>query len=693
MKTILSQSLISNSTAVFYPPEFEPEKTLPSLILVEEPVEKGNLPDNWELHVQFSNVFGKNTARIAIPTNTDLYGTGEVKGNLIRNGTNITLWNTDNVCYGKYHGRRLYQSHPWVMGVREDGSAFGIIADNTWKQEIILGEDIQFSSAGPPFRIIVIERENPMQVLHELAGLTGKMPLPPLWSLGFQQSRWSYYPDKRVREIADTFRLKNIPCDVIWIDIHYMDAYKVFTFSPEHFPKPAALNQYLHSKNFKTVWMIDPGVKAEKGYSVYDSGTEKDVWVKNSEEKNYTGKVWPGDCVFPDFTMPKTRTWWAGWYKNFMATGIDGVWNDMNEPSVFDSPDGTMPENNIHFGGDGLPKGLHARYHNVYGMLMIRASREGIQKANPDKRPFILTRSNFLGGHRYGATWTGDNAATWQHLKMSVPMSLNLGLSGQPFSGPDIGGFGGNATPELFGHWIALGAFYPFARAHSMRGTDNQEPWSFGKEIEDVSRTAMQRRYRLLPYLYTCFRKASLTGIPVMQPVFFADIHDRKLRSEQEAFMLGTDLLIIPKWAEQAKIPKGNWHSISIAGEDSKNDKYQPDVKIRPGSIVPLCKIIQHTNEYSIDTLTLLISLDNKNEATGNLYHDDGNGYAYRNGGYCYAEFKAVKRNNEVEIKITKLGGNRNLETKSFNLQLITNEGIIENINKKQGNLKIKIIK
>lgn len=269
-------------------------------------------------------------------------------------------------------------------------------------------------------------------------------------------------------------------------------------------------------------------------------------------------------------------------------------------------------------------------------------------------------------------------------------MSLNLGLSGQLFSGPDIGGFGGNATPQLFGHWIALGPFYPFSRAHSMRGTDNQEPWSFGEEIENVSRVAMQRRYRLLPYLYTCFRNASLTGIPVMQPVFFADIYDQKLREEQEAFLLGTDLLIVPKWAEQPKLPKGNWRSISIAGEDSKNDKYQPDVKIRPGSIVPLGKIIQNTTQYSIDTLTLIISLNENNKATGRLYHDAGDGYGYTKGEYCYLMFSATKRNNQVTIEIQDKKGKLDLETKTFNLQLITEKGIIESKNRKPENLIIK---
>ncbi len=691
MQATERQALIGDSIAVFYPPGFNAQEILPSLALVREPGEIGSLPEQWKLHVEFSNVCGKNVACIPVSPHTDLYGTGEVKGNLVRNGTNITLWNTDNVCYGKYHGRRLYQSHPWVLGVRKDGTAFGIIADNTYEQEITLGDEIRFISSGPPFRVIVIERQTPQLIMQALAELTGKMPLPPLWSLGFQQSRWSYYPDTRVKEIADTFRLKNIPCDVIWIDIHYMNDYKVFTFSPKHFPNPGHTNDYLHKHGFKSVWMIDPGVKKENGYFVYDSGNKKDVWVKTQQNDDFVGEVWPGECVFPDFTQPKARNWWANLYKDFMAYEVDGVWNDMNEPSVFNFPGGTMPEDNIHTGGGNLPQGTHGRYHNVYGMLMIKASREGIKKANPDKRPFILTRSNFLGGHRYGATWTGDNAATWKHLKVSIPMSLNLGLSGQPFNGPDIGGFGGNATPELFGHWIALGAFYPFSRAHSMRGTDNQEPWSFGAEIENVSRIAMQRRYRILPYLYTCFRKASLTGVPVMQPTFFADVRDQQLREEQEAFMLGSDLLIIPKWAEQPRLPKGSWHSISLVGEDSENDEYQPDVKIRPGSIVPLCEMIQNTTEYSLDTLTLVIAPDENNEATGWLYHDDGDGYGFRKGDYCYVMFSAKKRNNEIIIDILNKEGKRNLSTKIFNLQLISDEGVTEIKGKKPGELKITI--
>jgi len=672
-------ALIGDGIAVFYPDHFDPASHLPSFALVQEPAEKGAVPSSWRTHVQFDTAFGKSIAYIDVDDNTDLYGTGEVTGSLIRNGTLRKFWNTDNVVY--YHrdnGLRLYQSHPWVLGVREDGSSFGVLSDNTWKHEVSMGDGIMFASATPPFRVIVIEKETPADVMQALAWLTGNMPLPPLWSLGFQQSRWSYYPDSRVKEIADTFRIKKIPCDVIWMDIHYMDQYKVFTFSPELFPNPKETNGYLHNKGFKTAWMIDPGVKKEKGYFVYDSGEQQDIWVQNNKGEPYVGNVWPGECVFPDFTQPKANTWWASLYKDYMAQGVDGVWNDMNEPSVFNGPDGTMPNDNVHLGDATIPKDIHLRYHNVYGMLMVKASREGIKKANPDKRPFLLTRSNFLGGHRYAATWTGDNAATWKHLKMSVPMSINLGLSGQPFNGPDVGGFGGNATPELFGHWIALSAFYPFVRAHTMKGTKNQEPWAFGEEIENVSRIAMQRRYRLLPYLYTLFYESSVTGLPIMRPAFFADIKDNRLRREEEAFLLGADLYIIPKWAEEPRMPKGNWRTISLVGEDSKNDPYQPDIKIREGAILPLGNIIQNTTEYTLDTLTLYVSLDEKGVAYGEIYHDAGDGYAFQKGEYALATFKAEKKDDEVVIEKIEDKGDISLTPHVIKVSLIQDDQIIK---------------
>ena len=668
--------LIFDSVGRFYPDGVGSDEVLPSLALETPKPKIGNLPQDWTLKPYYGIQDGKKYAFIDIPTETDLYGTGEVVGSLLRNGHKIRLFNKDNGAYGDQRG--LYQSHPWVMGVRPDGSAFGIIFDTTWIAELNLRAGILFTipDHAPWFPTIVIEEESPQEVMMKLAQLTGNMPMPPRWALGYQQCRYSYYPDARAREIADTFREKQIPCDVIWFDIHYMDGYRIFTFDKNRYPDPTATNNYLHSNGFKGIWMIDPGAKYEPGYFVYDSGTAIDAWVKDTNGEPFVGNVWPGACVFPDFTSPEVRDWWGGLYKGFMAHNIDGVWNDMNEPAVFGGDEMTMPMDNQFRGGGGLLPGTHEQYHNVFGMLMTKGSRAGIQAANPDKRPFVLTRANYLGGHRYAATWTGDNAASWQHLKWSIPMSLNLSLSGQPFNGPDIGGFLGNATPELWGHWVAVGAYYPFSRAHTCDGTANQEPWEFGTEVEEAARTALNRRYRLMPYLYTVFHESHEQGLPVMRPMFFADTDDISLRMEDRAFLLGKDLMVVPRWAEDVAYPQGIWQKVTISGE---NDQYQCELKVRGGAIVPLGPVVQSTAEIPAkQQLTLMVALDQNGQASGTLYEDTGDGYEFQQGQYCISDFSAVKSGNSVVVKCTGQKGSLVSSSRNAAVTIVTENGVYQ---------------
>lgn len=674
--------LLGDGIARFYEPNVIVKDLPPSMSLEREPKVIGQVRAAWTLAPQFGmDKNGRHTAIIKIESGTSLYGTGMVAGPLLRNGQVITCWNTD--CYG--YGRKtkaLYQSHPWVLAVRKNGSSFGMLADTTWKCWISLVNGIKFTAEGPSFPVIIIDRNSPQEVLKALASLTGTMHLPPRWAIGYHQCRYSYYPDKRVREIAKEFRSRKIPCDVIWMDIDYMDGFRIFTFDSNGFPNPAALNNYLHKMGFKSVWMIDPGVKAEKGYFVYDQGTAGDHWVKSADGKEYNGKVWPGPCAFPDFTRPETRTWWGSLYKDFMALGVDGVWNDMDEPAVFDGPKMTMPLDNIHRGGGGLPKGPHAQYHNVYGMLMVKASREGIQAANPKKRPFVLTRANFIGGHRYAATWTGDNTSDWEHLKDSVSMTLNLGLSGQPFSGPDIGGFRGNGDAKQFARWMGVGALLPFARGHTQKGNRDKEPWAFGKGVEDTCRTALERRYRLLPYLYTLFREASVTGLPVARPVFFADPADPKLRREDSAFLLGSDLLIVPKLmlkaGRVAAQPAGIWRTVSLVGEDIAKDANQPELKIRGGAIIPLGRVVQNTEQPSLNPLTLLVCLDENGLAEGVLYEDAGDGYGYLAGQYLLTSYTARRDGNSVIVEIASQQGKMPRPKRNVIVELITDKGVIK---------------
>ena len=644
----------NDNIAVFIPANYDASCHQPSPIFVQELVPTAALPHDWRLKPVFSQREGKQIATIHVGEGVDLYGTGEVTGPLKRNGRKISLWNIDTPAYGVDGGSHLYQSHPWVMGLRADGSAFGIIADNTWRQTISTDQDVVFESDGPAFRVVIIERPNVQQLMQALADLTGHMELPPLWSLGYHQCRHTYYPDGCVMEVADLLRKHQIPSDVIWMDIDYMDGYRIFTFNPDGFSNPLRLNDYLHQQDFKTVYMIDPGVKVEEGYFVDDQGTAGDYWVKDKNGQVFEGNVWPGACHFPDFTRPEVRSWWATLYKDFMATGVDGVWNDMNEPAIFGQPEGTMPRDNRHLGGEGVTAGPHLRFHNVYGMNMVRASRQGLLLANPQKRPFILSRSNFLGGQRYAATWTGDNLSHPDHLKLSVPMSLTLGLSGQPFNGPDIGGFCENSNGQLVAEWTALGVYFPFVRNHNTKGTVAQEPWAFTQEVLDACRTAINRRYRLMPYIYTLFREASTTGMPVMRPLFMADSKDLNLRSEDRAFLLGGDLMIRPQWAEHTAMPQQEWQCLEL---EETTDSYQCELRQRPGSVIPLANLAQSTATLRTDSLTLLVCVDGEGKAVGQLYEDEGDGFGYREGRYRQTTIEATLRKKQLQVTLRQTDG------------------------------------
>lgn len=671
--------IVGDGIAKFVPKGFNLSQ-MPSFALKAEPQEKGMLPSNWQLYPIVEKKKGHASAYLDVPQGTSLYGGGEVTGSLLRNGQSIKLWNTDSGAYSVDNGKRLYQSHPWVMGVRPDGTSFGILFDTPYKAELTTTDErINFETEGELFRIFVIDRESPQAVIKGLAELIGTMPMVPRWALGYQQCRFSYTPASRVIEIADTFRIKRIPCDVMWMDIDYMDGYRIFTFNPQTFPDPAALNRDLHIRGFHSAWMIDPGAKVDSTYFVYKSGTANDVWVKTAQGKEFHGDAWPGACAFPDFTQPKTVRWWADLYKDFLDKGVDGVWNDVNEPQISNTPTGTMPEDNKHLGGDKIPAGPHLKYHNVYGYLMVKASREGIMKARPQNRPFILTRSNFLGGQRFAATWTGDNASWESHMTMSVPMILTLGLSGQPFSGADVGGFLFNPDADLFGRWMALGAFYPFSRGHACAGTINKEPWAFGQKVEDVSRMALERRYVLLPYYYTLLHEASETGMPIMRPVFFADPKDTLLRAEEQAFLIGENLLVVPEWAQNPALPKGIWRNLSLIPGDDK-DSYQAKLKIRGGAIIPTGKIIQNTNEKSLDPLTLLVCLDEKGEAYGTLYWDEGDNWSFKDGNYSFQHFTAIRTaDNKVQVKIIQKKGKYITENNDMAIvKIITDKGIYQ---------------
>lgn len=667
----------------------------PSFAFVEQFESKGSVrADSSAVRPEFSldEASGRFVASIRTEPGTSLYGTGQCAGPLLRNGFVTEAWNLDAFGYG-LGDPNLYTSHPWVLAVRVDGTAFGVLADTTERCEIDLRDGIVFRGVNYQFPVVVIEGASPQEVMKGLARLTGSIEMPPKWAVGYHQCRYSYNPDSRVREVAQEFRDRKLPADVIWMDIDYMDGYRVFTFDDEQFPDPAGLNAWLDGLGFSNVWMIDPGVKKEEGYAVYDSGTEHDVWTRNAAGGVYNGEVWPGVCVFPDYFRADVRSWWSGLYGEFMAYGIDGVWNDMNEPAVFNVSSKTMPEDNIHKADDALGGvGTHARYHNVYGMMMIRATREGVLAANPGKRPFVLSRANYIGGHRYGATWTGDNSANWDHLEMSIPMTLNLSLSGQPFCGPDIGGFAYNGDGELFARWFGYGALLPFSRGHTAKGNIDKEPWAFGPEVEATCRQALERRYRLMPYLYTQFWVSSQTGLPIAAPAFFADPADPALRSEDDSFLLGEDLLVVarvtPEADRVAVLPRAvggvAWAGFDFpafdGGRDSK-DINQPDLYIRPGAIVAAAPVTQHFGDRpdSRDELHLIVHLDADGNATGTLYEDAGEGWGFKQGEYLLTTYRAeTRRDGSVVVRVDGSEGKMARPSRAVHVRLIAEGGELE---------------
>ena len=743
--------------------------------------------------------------------NFDFYGCGEQLGKLRKNGEVLPVFNRDNFIYEQ--GNNLYQAQPWVMALGPNGECVGFLADTTYRGEIDLSDDrVVFEFEGVAHRVLVIKSLNPQGLMEKLAELTGKISLPPIWALGYQQCRYSYMNEHEIKSIINNFRDRKLPCDVIWFDIDYMDGYRVFSFDKEAFPSPKSINEYAHENNFKTVWMIDPGVKVDKDYKIFSELSSKELYVKYFNDKEssahelevkldvssnkehakklingkmddswvpavddhepsiildlgslseilhidlywrgdypphykvdvsidgkhwrhfgkgeghisgghhcfwspaqmqmryirlnygnvkeiyaldqimlngqpfhelediapedmFVGNVWPGRCGFPDFTRKDTCDWWAGLYPSFVGCGIDGVWNDMNEPAVFGGgPQMTMPDKARHSGGlelngEILKEGDHSEYHNIYGMLMARATREGMLKAYPNRRPFVLTRANYIGGQRYAATWTGDNASSVKHMKLATPMTLNLSLSGQPFVGPDLGGFAGQAKGELFARWMSVGSFYPFMRGHASKGTNQKEPWAFGEEVEDSCRISLQRRYRLIPYIYNQFYLAAEKGLPIMRPLFFADPANRRLRRDEDRFLLGEDLLIVPDWSRAKVLPKGGWKRVSLV-EGDLEDKYQPAVYLREGAILALADSAESTSQLK-GLSHLIINPDKEGNAEAEMYSDSGEGWAHLKGEFELLKFKYSQGNLSTNCKTIQTCSVLSFKNDSYNL-------------------------
>ncbi|MDZ7683388.1 MAG: glycoside hydrolase family 31 protein [Fodinibius sp.] len=605
------------------------------------------------------------------PVNTAYFGLGDKVTDGGLRGHKFENWNTDAYAYERGDDP-LYRSIPFYAALRE-GRAYGIFMDNTYRSFFDFdskgNNSTSFSAAGGCMNYYFIYGPELTTVSERYARLTGTPELPPLWGLGYHQCRWSYFPESRVRELAQDFRDKQIPCDAIYLDIDYMDDYRVFTWNNERFPDPKELITDLKEHGFETIVMIDPGIKVDPEYEIYQQGLENDYFCKRPDGDLMVAPVWPPETVFPDYTNPQVRNWWGDLYEDLLTDKkISGVWNDMNEPAVFEIEKKTFPEDvRHHF--DGQPAS-HKKAHNIYGMQMARASYDGIKKHNDGKRPFLLTRANFAGGQRYAALWTGDNIANWDHLKLANEQCQQLSISGYSFVGTDIGGFVKNPSGELFTRWLQLSVFHPLFRNHTMgynvdgaaavkedkveqkklESDTDQEPWSFGNKFTDINRSVIELRYRLLHYLYSAFHQHVQDGTPILRPLAYYEQSDERALTRSDEFMFGDQILVSPvldnkKRAVETYFPDGRWYDYRTNEVFGGPDTAAVDAPlaeipffVKGGTVLPLREVMQYTTEHDPRQLELNIYYDD-DPATSTLYEDDNEGYQYSDGNFRHTTY------------------------------------------------------
>ena len=604
------------------------------------------VPMHWEENIKFGGYYVFCTKVCA--AEESFFGLGDKPTEFNLRGKRLKNWNTDAYSFA-WNQDPLYRSIPFYISLNE-GVAHGIFFDNTFKAQFDFGAEdktkTSFWADGGELQYYYIHGPHMMDVVKSYHILTGTHPMPPLWALGYHQCRWSYYPEAKVRKITNGFRENKIPCDGIYLDIDYMDGYRCFTWNRKYFPDPKKMISDLAADGFKTVVIIDPGIRVDDNYSVFKEGKENRYFCRRCDDYFMEGHVWPGRCQFPDFTNPEVRTWWGGLFDELVELGVAGVWNDMNEPAVFGA--GTFPDD-VRHQYDGF-RGSHRKAHNIYGMQMVRATYEGLRKIMKNKRPFTITRAGYSGVQRYSSVWTGDNVASWEHLKLGNIQCQRLSISGISFCGTDIGGFSGEPDGELFTRWIQMGTFSPFMRAHSAGDTKEREPWSFGEPFTAINRKFIELRYRLIPYLYSTFWEHHRYGFPILRPVVMKEQDVLLNHFRQDEFTYGDKILVCPvlepgQTHRNVYLPKGKWYNFwsneLVDGGKEVNVATPLDtipIFVKAGSIIPEYPVMQYIGEKEIEEVKLNVYYSDY-EVNSFLFEDYSETFAYEQDIYLEKKF------------------------------------------------------
>ncbi len=621
--------------------------------------------DEKGFHWEENQAYGGNIVMMSktVQNGEHYFGLGDKATQMNMRGKRLELWGTDEYGFAKEKDP-LYKNIPFFTGVHSN-LAYGIFFDNSFRSYFDFASERKTASSfwahGGEMNYYFIYGPKPMDVVERYSNLTGKPEMPPMWALGFHQCKWSYYPEKVVRDVCNEFREREIPCDAIYLDIDYMDGFRCFTWDNEKFPEPTKMVSELAEQGFKTVAIIDPGIKIDPSYPVFQEGFEKGYFCKRADGDYMKGKVWPGECYFVDFTKPEAREWWAGLFKGLVSeNGIRGIWNDMNEPAVFEVESKTFPLD-VRHDYDGNPCS-HRKAHNVYGMQMARATFHGVKRNSRPNRPFVITRSMYSGTQRYSATWSGDNVASWEHLWLANIQCQRMAVSGHSFIGSDIGGFTGHPSSELFVRWVQLGVFHPMMRVHSSGDHGAQEPWSFSEDATRLAKKFIELRYKLLPYLYTTFWQNTTSGTPMIRPLAFVDNEDSSTLYRNDEFLYGDHVFVCPIVEPGATsrflyLPKGNWYNY-FSLEKTEGGK-ELSVKatldempmfIRAGAVIPHYPIMQYTGQFKLEKLKLIIFHDTT-KVRSELYEDAGDGYEYQKGIFNLKTFTQLGNSQEITVR------------------------------------------
>ncbi|XZI55446.1 glycoside hydrolase family 31 protein [Clostridium perfringens] len=588
------------------------------------------------------------------------YGLGEKGGDLNKKGCYTENFNTDDPETDD-DSITYYKTIPFYVALKEEAT-YGIFFDNSFRSYFDMGKEmgdrIFFGAIGGQIQYYFIPGENIKEVVKNYTALTGRMEMPPLWSLGYQQCRFSYFSQEEVRELVKTFEEKDIPLDVVYLDIDYMDGFRVMTFKTPNFDDAAGLIGDLKEKGIRTITIIDPGVKVDEEYDVFKRGKEGNHFTKKLDGEMFIGAVWPGDSAFPDFSNKDCREWWKSELKKFISEhGMDGIWNDMNEPCVFNNDHKTMLETCLHNSDNGVIE--HKEFHNRYGFEMSRCSKEAQEELHPNERGFSMTRATYAGGQRYSSVWTGDNISLWSQMRMSISMNANLGISGFSFVGNDVSGFGLDSSEELFIRWMEMGPFIPIFRNHSNMYTRRQEPWAFGPRAEKIAKKSIELRYELLPYIYDLYYISHKEGLPIFRPMIMEYEKDMNLLNMREQFMLGENMIVAPVLYEGERsktvyLPKGSWFNYFTMEKLQGGKWYKLPceldeilVFVKEGAIIPTYnKKFRNVKERPNN---ILLKVFGEN-AKGFHYNDDGHTMEYLEGKYTYMDIKVVDGKEELKL-------------------------------------------